>query len=75
MESNFRSFRPLFHMSEHLKCVFIHLRVNVYTMEPDLFLTIAAVAWANQQSFVISVFLKLSQVCSLLLNWTYSRNG
>jgi len=44
-------------------------------MEPDLFLTIAAVAWANQQSFVISVFLKLSQVCSLLLNWTYSRNG
>ena len=48
MESNFRNFGALFHLSEYLICVFIHLRVNVYTMEPDLFLTIAPAAWAGQ---------------------------
>jgi hypothetical protein len=48
MESNFRNFRPLFHLSEYLKCVFIHLRVNIYTMEPDLFLTFASAAWIGQ---------------------------
>jgi len=48
MEGNFRNFRPLFHLSEYLIWVFIHLRVNVYMMEPDLFLTIASAAWAGQ---------------------------
>ena len=51
MESNFRNFRNfrlLFHLSEYLKCDFIHLRVNVYTIELDLFLTIASAACTGQ---------------------------
>jgi hypothetical protein len=48
MEYAFRSFLPLFHLSAYIKCVFILLQVNFYTMEPQSVSTTASAALAGQ---------------------------